>query len=132
MNARGMAESGYTVTGASNLRVGGNLNIIGGFAGSSSYSGSSGGSCSSQWGSSLFGDNLGGLILENLWDGEVIVGGDINISGCDGGDSADSSGGDALPTGILGATPTPLHPPWLQRLFSHGGGGWTMVQQAEA
>jgi hypothetical protein len=129
MNVRGVVEeSGYTVTGASNLRVGGNLNIIGGFAGSSSYGGSSGGSCGSQWGSTLLNGELGGLLLENLWDGEVIVGGDINIRGCDGGDSTDSSGGDALPTGIFGAIPFPLT---LGAGISHGG-GCTMVQQAEA
>jgi hypothetical protein len=129
MHARGFSWNTYKATGASNLRVGGNLNVIGGFAGSSSYSGSSGGSCGSQWGSNTFGGELGGLLLENLWDGEVIVGGDINIRGCDGGDSADSSGGDALPTGILGATPFPLTP---RAGISHGGGGGcTMVQQAE-
>jgi hypothetical protein len=111
MNERGFSWSSYKATGASNLRVGGNLNIIGGSAGSSSYSGYSGDSCGSQWSSNTFGVQLGGLILENLWDGEVIVGGDINIRGCDGGDSADSNGGNAIPTGILGATAFPYLPP---------------------
>ncbi len=37
--------------------------------------------------------NMGGLVVENVWEGEIIIGGDLRVTGCNAGSSVEGSGG---------------------------------------
>ena len=36
---------------------------------------------------------MGGLVVENVWEGEIIIGGDLRVTGCNAGSSVEGSGG---------------------------------------
>jgi hypothetical protein len=53
--------------------------------------------------------NMGGLVVENVWEGEIIIGGDLRVTGCNAGSSVGASGGQSAVVSIVsGLCATPL------------------------
>jgi hypothetical protein len=44
-----------------------------------------------------------GLAAVSVWGGEIIVGGNLVVTGCDGGNNVDNGGGDSTLSAVLGA-----------------------------
>jgi hypothetical protein len=48
----------------------------------------------------------GGLVVYGTWEAEVVIGGDLRLTGCSGGNSVGGGGGlPALAVGIVGSLP---------------------------
>ncbi|ELR12403.1 uncharacterized protein ACA1_374720 [Acanthamoeba castellanii str. Neff] len=45
--------------------------------------------------------NMGGLVVENVWEGEIIIGGDLRVTGCNAGSSVEGSGGQSAVVSIV-------------------------------
>jgi hypothetical protein len=45
--------------------------------------------------------NMGGLVVENVWEGEIIIGGDLRVTGCNAGSSVGASGGQSAVVSIV-------------------------------